>query len=84
MTDITIKQKMLLGSIIPVGILIAISLLAMSIMSQIEQGMSRVYNDRVVPLEDLKIIGDDYAVSVIDAINKANAGDFSADKLKTH
>lgn len=38
----------------------------------------RIYSDRVVPLEDLKIIGDDYAVLVIDAINKANAGGSTA------
>ncbi len=38
------------------------------------QGVDRIYNDRVVPLEDLKTIADNYAVFVIDAINKANAG----------
>ena len=36
--------------------------------------MGRIYDDRVVPLEDLKLIADDYAVFVIDAVNKANAG----------
>lgn len=39
-----------------------------------KEGVDRIYNDRVVPLEDLKVIADDYAVFVIDAINKANAG----------
>ena len=33
-----------------------------------------IYADRVVPLRDLKNISDAYAVQVIDAINKANAG----------
>jgi len=33
-----------------------------------------VYVDRVVPLEQLKIIADDYAVLIIDTVNKAQAG----------
>jgi methyl-accepting chemotaxis protein len=76
--NLQLKQKMLLSSIIPLGLLICICIMAISMMGKIEQGVVRIYNDRVVPLEDLKIIGDDYAVYVIDAINKANAGDFSA------
>jgi methyl-accepting chemotaxis protein len=73
-----LKQKMLLSSVIPLALLICICVMAISMMGKIEQGVVRIYNDRVVPLEDLKIIGDDYAVYVIDAINKANAGDFTA------
>lgn len=51
-------------------------------MGKIEAGVVSIYSDRIVPLEGLKIIGDDYAVYVIDAINKANAGDFSAQDAK--
>jgi methyl-accepting chemotaxis protein len=76
--SLQIKQKMLLSSLIPLTLLICICGIAISMMGKIEQGVVRIYNDRVVPLEDLKIIGDDYAVYVIDAINKANAGDFNA------
>ena len=36
--------------------------------------LETVYRDRVVPLQQLKSISDDYAVLVIDAVNKANAG----------
>ncbi len=63
---------------IPLALLVMLCVMAINMMGKIEQGVVRIYNDRVVPLEDLKIIGDDYAVYVIDAINKANAGDFSA------
>ncbi|MEK8032894.1 methyl-accepting chemotaxis protein [Ideonella sp. DXS29W] len=38
-----------------------------------------VYNDRVVPLQQLKHISDAYAVNVIDAVNKANAGRIGAE-----
>jgi methyl-accepting chemotaxis protein len=76
--SLQIKHKMLISSLIPLTLLICICGIAINMMGKIEQGVVRIYNDRVVPLEDLKIIGDDYAVYVIDAINKANAGDFNA------
>ncbi|WP_434931486.1 methyl-accepting chemotaxis protein [Shewanella sp. HL-SH5] len=76
--NLQIKHKMLLSSLIPLALLICICGIAINMMGKIEQGVVRIYHDRVVPLEDLKVIGDDYAVYVIDAINKANAGDFSA------
>jgi methyl-accepting chemotaxis protein len=76
--NLQLKQKMLLSSVVPLALLICICIMAIGMMGKIEQGVVRIYNDRVVPLEDLKIIGDDYAVYVIDAINKANAGDFTA------
>ncbi|MCT8987500.1 methyl-accepting chemotaxis protein [Shewanella phaeophyticola] len=78
MMNFQIKQKMLFSTLIPLVILIMICGVAVNMMGKIESGVARIYTDRVVPLEDLKIIGDEYAVSVIDAINKANAGNFTA------
>ncbi|CAM3208431.1 methyl-accepting chemotaxis protein [Shewanella violacea] len=78
MVNLQIKQKMTLGLLVPLILLISICFLAINMMGKIEAGVTSIYNDRVVPLKDLKIIGDDYAVSVIDAVNKANAGMFSA------
>lgn len=78
MGNLQIKQKMTLGLLVPLILLVSICVLAVNMMGKIESGVTSIYNDRVVPLEDLKIIGDDYAVSVIDAVNKANAGMFSA------
>lgn len=44
------------------------------------EGLETVYRDRVIPLQQLKTISDDYAVFVIDAVNKANAGLFTAEE----
>jgi methyl-accepting chemotaxis protein len=52
-------------------LLAATGLMAMNSMNQ---GLKTVYLDRVVPLKGLKNIADLYAVSVIDAVNKANSG----------
>jgi methyl-accepting chemotaxis protein len=40
----------------------------------INQKVGTIYDDRVIPLEQLKRISDNYAVNVIDAVNKAHAG----------
>ncbi|MXR70464.1 HAMP domain-containing protein [Shewanella sp. JBTF-M18] len=82
MNNIQIKHKMAFGILLPLSLLICICILAINMMSNIEKGVGTIYNDRVVPLEDLKVIADDYAVFVIDAINKANAGEFSAEQAK--
>ncbi|WP_415885258.1 methyl-accepting chemotaxis protein [Neptuniibacter sp. QD37_6] len=74
LSGLSIRTKLVLTSILPViavAIIIATSLYELK---QSDDGVARIYEDRVVPLEDLKLIADDYAVFVIDAVNKANAG----------
>ncbi|PIE25040.1 MAG: methyl-accepting chemotaxis protein [Neptuniibacter caesariensis] len=71
---LSIRSKLILISILPIvgiAIIIATSLFELE---NSDAGVSRIYEDRVVPLEDLKIIADNYAIYVIDAVNKANAG----------
>lgn len=78
MKNVSIKAKIIAISVLPiVGLLIIVSA-ALVQLGNTKAGVDRIYNDRVVPLEDLKVIADDYAVLVIDAINKANAGMISA------
>ncbi|MFB2653065.1 methyl-accepting chemotaxis protein [Shewanella seohaensis] len=78
MNGLQIKQKMFIGILVPLVMLLTIGFIAINMMGKIEYGVERIYNDRVVPLDDLKVIADKYAVDVIDAVNKANAGGFSA------
>ncbi|MCE9852049.1 methyl-accepting chemotaxis protein [Shewanella chilikensis] len=78
-----LKHKMLLGMAVPLLLMLLLCGIAINIMNEIDSGVENIYSDRVVPLKDLKSIGDDYAVFVIDAINKANAGDFSAEQAST-
>jgi methyl-accepting chemotaxis protein len=61
----------------------ALGLLGLVGLRQTNLGLETVYNDRVVPLQQLKTVSDDYAVFVIDAINKANAGRITAEDAHT-
>ncbi|WP_111642381.1 methyl-accepting chemotaxis protein [Marinimicrobium alkaliphilum] len=76
----TVRTKLIVTLILP---LLALALLAGSsvwIISSIERRMETLYSDRVVPLRQLKTIADEYAVRVVDAVNKADAGLVSAER----
>lgn len=74
MNNLSIRFKLILTSVLPIiGLLVIVST-ALVQLQAINAGVDRIYKDRVIPLEDLKTIADDYAILVIDAVNKANAG----------
>jgi len=60
--------------------MIVSGMLSMRSLGVVQQGSQTIFNDRVVPLKQLKQIADAYAVSVIDTVNKANAGRLTAEQ----
>ena len=46
--------------------------------------LSTIFEDRVVPLRDLKLIADMYAVNVVDTAHKARAGSVSREDALQH
>ena len=75
-----IRTKLALLALVPSLAMLLIGLTAADFLRQVHEGVDRIYLDRVVPLKDLKTIADEYAVFVIDAVNKANAGRFTAEQ----
>jgi methyl-accepting chemotaxis protein len=76
---LSIKNRILALCILPIVALVVILVLSLGELKHTAAGVDRIYLDRVVPLKDLKVIADDYAVLVVDAINKANAGFLTAE-----
>ncbi|MBN7771515.1 methyl-accepting chemotaxis protein [Marinobacter daepoensis] len=74
LSNLSLKFRLVTLVSIPLLAIAGLSLYALLVFSDINRGVSSIYSDRVVPLKDLKIISDDYAVLVVDTINKANAG----------
>jgi methyl-accepting chemotaxis protein len=70
---ISIKTKLFLALALPVASLVILSAATMVIVSHIPDRINTIYNDRVVPLQQLKSVSDAYAVSIIDATNKVSA-----------
>jgi len=72
--NMKLGMKLGLSFLIPLVFLVVNSVQSIGALKTSNEGMAAVYNDRVVPLKGLKVIADDYAVMVVDAVNKANAG----------
>lgn len=57
--------------------LLAVGLLANFSLQKVNGSLETVYNDRVVPLEQLKTVSDMYAVNIVDLSHKIRSGQFS-------
>ena len=72
--NVSFKVKLIVISVLPMAVLGSMLIVLLLEWKSAASGVERIYTDRVVPLISLKVIADDYAVMVIDAVNKANAG----------
>jgi len=73
-SSLSIRVKLLILLVLPIIALIAVLLISLSELKRSHEGLENVYHNRVVPLKNLKVIADDYAVLIIDTANKVNAG----------
>ena len=73
-SSLSIRVKLLILLVLPIIALVAVLLISLSELKHSHDGLENVYHNRVIPLKDLKVIADDYAVLVIDTANKVNAG----------
>jgi methyl-accepting chemotaxis protein len=71
---ISIKARLIVTIVFLGLLLVVIGARGITTLADVNQSLQTVYVDRVIPLQQLKVISDHYAVSVIDAVNKANAG----------
>ena len=79
MKHLKLRTKLYLVSALLVALAVIVGMLGLRGIKQTNLGLETVYNDRVVPLKDLKGIADDYAIAIIDAVNKCNAGLMTAE-----
>ncbi|WP_018146178.1 methyl-accepting chemotaxis protein [Thioalkalivibrio sp. AKL6] len=78
--SLSVRSKLVITIVVPVAALLLLAALAARGTANIEKGVQNIYHDRVVPLQQLKTIADNYAVLVIDAVNKADAGRMTAEE----
>lgn len=71
-------------SLFPIIVLIMLVISAISIFGTIQTGVDSLYKDRIVPLRDLKVIADDYAVLIIDTVNKTNTGRMTVEQANSN
>jgi len=83
MYDIKVVHRLFILIIIPLLAMLGMLVVAISGFNRIDAGVGSLYDDRVVPLQQLKQISDYYAVNIIDAVNKADHGLFSRDQAQS-
>ncbi|MFX4231327.1 MCP four helix bundle domain-containing protein, partial [Aliarcobacter butzleri] len=64
------KAKLSILSFIALLAILILGILGTVQLKQVNNGLVRVYNDRVLPLEQLKIIADEYAVNIVDTTHQ--------------
>ena len=70
----TVGMRLGLGFLLPVVLLVICAATGIFALKTTIKGMETIYADRVVPLKQLKLVADAYAVNVIDAVNKTHSG----------
>ncbi|MFP4162724.1 MAG: methyl-accepting chemotaxis protein [Chitinispirillaceae bacterium] len=78
---LSIKAKLTALSVITLTIVLFMGFSTIIHLKNTVQGMKTMYQDRVVPLRNLKQFSDSYAINVIDAVNKGNAGILNAEQI---
>ncbi len=63
---------------------VSLTILGLYGMKQANNGLKTVYFDRVVPLKDLKVIADMYAVNIVDTSHKMRNGNISWEEAVTN
>lgn len=76
----TISVRLVLAFAVPLLLLVILGSQSYFSVRAMHKHIDTLYDERIVPLTELKLIADAYAVNVIDAVNKANAGVFTAEQ----
>lgn len=77
-----IAKKLLLLQTFVLLITVGIGVLGFWGLNSMNQGLHTVYNDRVVPLQQLKVISDLYAINIVDTTHKLRNQNISFDEAK--
>ncbi|NYT39781.1 Tar ligand binding domain-containing protein [Sphingomonas sp. R-74633] len=76
----TLKQK-LLAALVMLGIVLGAVIAGFSWSATTSRNaLDTVLADRVIPLKDLKLVADSYAVNIVDSAQKARTGNLSFDQ----
>lgn len=74
----TIKAKLLLLVSVLTVFAIIVALMGFSGMKTCKNNFKDVYDNRIVPLNQLKVVADMYAVNIVDTTHKARNGNITA------
>jgi methyl-accepting chemotaxis protein len=77
-----LRQKFYFGFGIPLVALVLVGSYALYAFRRIDRQVQTIYDDRVIPLTQLKVVSDGYAITAIDVANKLELGMLSPPEAK--
>src|SRR5574344_2022284 len=82
--NLKIRAKLIVLSFVSLVIVLFLGITSISKLEKTNEGLKRVYNDRVLPLVELKNISEAYAVNVVDTAVKLRNNKISFEKCVTN
>jgi methyl-accepting chemotaxis protein len=80
LNNLKTKSKLLVFAFVALIAIMILGTLGALKLKEVHLGLERVYNDRVIPLEQLKIIADEYAVNIVDTTHQTRNKNFDYQK----
>ncbi|WP_421420225.1 methyl-accepting chemotaxis protein (plasmid) [Pseudoalteromonas lipolytica] len=77
LNNYSVRSRLAVLALLPVSIFVITSIFTISMMHSMVKGIDSLYDDRVVPLEQIKTVSDNYAVSIVDLFHKYRAEQIS-------
>ncbi len=80
----SISFKLYMSILIILLLTLSLGVLGISSLNNTNTGLETIYKDRVIPLEQLKVISDLYAVNVVDTTHKLRNNNIQWDQASTN
>lgn len=78
LNQLSVKLRLTLIIVVPLLVILLLAILSLREMQQLNQGIDSLYHDRVVPLRQIKVVSDAYAVTMVDTFHKYRSEQFTA------
>ena len=67
LNNLSVKSRLIAIAFTPIIVMVVLSLESLWIMSGLNDGIKSLHEDRVIPLRQLKLTSDMYAVDIVDS-----------------
>ncbi|WP_404343790.1 methyl-accepting chemotaxis protein [Pseudoalteromonas mariniglutinosa] len=81
LNNYTVRTRLAVMALLPLVVFVLTSIFSISTMSGMIKGIDSLYLDRIVPLKQIKLVSDNYAVNIVDLFHKYKAGVITKSEL---
>ncbi|SEA93704.1 methyl-accepting chemotaxis protein [Alkalimonas amylolytica] len=78
LNQLSVKLRLTAIIVVPLVVILVLAILSLREMQQLNQGIDSLYHDRVVPLRQIKVVSDAYAVTMVDTFHKYRSEQLNA------